>query len=88
MRPTLNLDYLAAENNRVWLGDCKIFGQTLFFCYGFFAKNTPARETVYREDGKGYVIQIPPELTMQPHPINFFKSVQVDILDVTQLWIW
>jgi hypothetical protein len=78
----VTFDYLAAEQDRVWLGDCKITGQTLTFCYGFFAKNTPAKVTVWREDGKGYLVQLPPELTLQPFPINFFKRVEFEILDV------
>lgn len=78
----VNFDYLAAEKNQVWLGDCKITGQTLSFCYGFFAKNTPAQIVVWREDGKGYLIKVPPELTLQPFPINFFRRVQIDIINV------
>jgi hypothetical protein len=78
----IEIDYLAAEQNKVWLGDCKIVNQTLFFCYGFFAKYTPAEVIVWRPDGKGYLIKMPPELTMQPYPINFFKRVELQIRDV------
>lgn len=77
-----NFDYLIAEQNQVWLGDCKVSDSTLSFCYGFFAKNTPAKIIVWREDNKGYQIKLPPELTLQPFPINFFKRVQLEILDV------
>lgn len=76
-------DYLSSEQNKVWLGDCKVTGQTLIFCYGYFAKNTPATVIVWREDDRGYEIKLPPELTMQPYPINFFRRVEFQILNVT-----
>lgn len=83
MRSTLNLDYLASEGNKVWLGDCKITNQSVSFCYGYFKKFAQDTVWVYREDGKGYLLDIPAELRMQPQDINFFRQIEIKILDVT-----
>jgi hypothetical protein len=82
MQATLNIDYLAAKNNRVWLGDCKVSGRNLIIHYGYFGKGISDTVAVYREDGKGYLLDVPPELRMQLYPVNFFRKVKLQILNV------
>lgn len=84
------LDCLASENSRVWFGDCKVRDQFLVVHYAYINRFTPDMIWVYREDGKGYLIEIPPELRMLPSAVNFFRKVSFRILDIhhTQQDMW